>query len=374
MNITRQNYEEYFILYLDGELTAADRRQVEGFIQLHPDLKEELDQLLQYKFVPDTEVVFANKEELLRTAEDSPVTLSNYEEWFSLYIDNELTPGQRVAVEALVAQHPALATELSRWQQTRLEAEDIVFEQKESLYRHETKLRPLAWWRIAAAAVLLIAAGLGLYRFTGRPATEGGPDQSSTAVNGTPATPYSKVRPDVSTGNPGNVQPDPSTSLPATGTAMTKPADANTRIHPRDEQPVTVVKKEVAPVDQKKQSNDLPVLANNEPMDPAPGNNLPIRLTNPDVINTSTAAQFDNNSGTGSIKVTNLPAHPYNNQTLRDGDNAITNAVAYDEPEGKKGKLRGFFRKVTRTFEKRTNIDATDNGKLLVAGLAINVK
>ena len=41
----------------------------------------------------------------------------------------------------------------------------------------------------------------------------------------------------------------------------------------------------------------------------------------------------------------------------------------------KKNKLRGFFRKITRTLEKRTNIDATDDdGKLLIAGLAIKLK
>jgi hypothetical protein len=46
-----------------------------------------------------------------------------------------------------------------------------------------------------------------------------------------------------------------------------------------------------------------------------------------------------------------------------------------ERQDGKKNKLRGFFRKVTRTFEKRTNMDATtDDNKLLVAGLAISLK
>ena len=45
-----------------------------------------------------------------------------------------------------------------------------------------------------------------------------------------------------------------------------------------------------------------------------------------------------------------------------------------DEDDGRKNKLRGFFRKVTRTFEKRTNIDPTDNDdRLLVGGLAIKL-
>ncbi|MEI9806665.1 MAG: hypothetical protein WDO16_01605 [Bacteroidota bacterium] len=45
-----------------------------------------------------------------------------------------------------------------------------------------------------------------------------------------------------------------------------------------------------------------------------------------------------------------------------------------DQPDGKKNKLRGFFRKITRTFEKRTNIKATDDeDRLLIAGLAIRL-
>lgn len=41
---------------------------------------------------------------------------------------------------------------------------------------------------------------------------------------------------------------------------------------------------------------------------------------------------------------------------------------------GGKNKLRGFFRKVTRTFEKKTNINTTDDDRLLIGGLAIRLK
>ena len=55
MNINHHNYEEYFILYMDNELGSDARRMVEAFVQQHPELKGELDLLLQYKLVPDTE-------------------------------------------------------------------------------------------------------------------------------------------------------------------------------------------------------------------------------------------------------------------------------------------------------------------------------
>ncbi|MEK7226941.1 MAG: hypothetical protein AAB221_14820, partial [Bacteroidota bacterium] len=78
MSITRHNYEEYFILYMDNELSSDDRRMVEVFVQQHPDLKEELDILLQYKLEPDTSVVFNGKEELMKLNGETPISLSNY--------------------------------------------------------------------------------------------------------------------------------------------------------------------------------------------------------------------------------------------------------------------------------------------------------
>jgi hypothetical protein len=65
MNISRHNYEEFFILYLDNELSIAERRMVEDFAEKNPDLKEEMDVLLQSKLVPNQNIIFKGKNELL---------------------------------------------------------------------------------------------------------------------------------------------------------------------------------------------------------------------------------------------------------------------------------------------------------------------
>src|SRR5437762_1214304 len=141
MNVNRHNYEEYFILYMDNELANDERRQVEDFIQKHPDLKEELDILLQYKMEPDTSIVFDGKEELMMQDGYSPISMTNYEEWLMMYVDNELTPKQRIGLEEFIAANPQLKKELKILQQTKLQPEEIIFTNKESLYKKEEKVR-----------------------------------------------------------------------------------------------------------------------------------------------------------------------------------------------------------------------------------------
>ena len=107
MNITRHNYEEYFILYMDNELGSEERRQVELFVQENADLKEELDWLLQSRLVADDSLVFDNKEQLMKTSGPGSINTTNYEEWLLLYTDNELTAEQKATVEKFAASHPA---------------------------------------------------------------------------------------------------------------------------------------------------------------------------------------------------------------------------------------------------------------------------
>ncbi|MDP4130125.1 MAG: hypothetical protein Q8939_08180 [Bacteroidota bacterium] len=65
MTINRNNYEEYFLLYIDRELGDAERQMVEDFVRRHPDLEKELAALRQTVVLPP-DLVFEHKEALLR--------------------------------------------------------------------------------------------------------------------------------------------------------------------------------------------------------------------------------------------------------------------------------------------------------------------
>lgn len=376
MNITRNNYEEYFILYMDNELTQAERGMVEDFVQLHPDLKEELELLQQFKLTPDTDIVFAGKAELLKGQEASLINLSNYEEYLLLYTDNELDPAQKVAVEQFAAENLAVQKELDLLRFTRLQPESVEFPDKASLYRQEEKVRalPVRWWR-AAAAILILALGLSSVWIISRRSDEvavagatPGKEQIKSPVPILPENGKEEIAVTKDTIQPGN-------SLQV---QESKLATISTDISPRDRN----LKQSVQSINNEPQPDKKDALANRQPDNKS--NNLPQPVYNPNVVTTKNDVAVQsvptNNNPKGILTKTDVTNNTGSSPDIKPGiDFAVANPDEHtpeiEDNAGKKNKLRGFFRKVTRTFEKRTNIDPTDqDNRLLVGGLAIKLK
>jgi hypothetical protein len=117
--INLNNYETWFLQYADGECSPDEQQAVESFLLLHPELREELDQMMELRFLPET--ISMPGKEMLRFAE----------------LD-ELNEQYR------------LAPDLS-----------IVYGDKTSLYKKERPGFAYLYRALSAAAVLLF--GLGLY-------------------------------------------------------------------------------------------------------------------------------------------------------------------------------------------------------------------
>jgi hypothetical protein len=353
MNINHNNYEEYFILYMDNELGADERRMVEAFVQQHPDLKEELDLLLQYKLEPDNSVVFDGKEELMKVNGETPISLVNYEEWMVLYNDNELTPAQKTMVEQFMIAHPSLQQEFDQLKRARLEPETLVFADKASLYRKEEKVRALPWWRIAAAAILLIGIGITVVLVINKK----DPAKDGEVVKGT--LPVIKTMEQAPVTNPGiaNKENNSIDYQPAEKNAVVNPVPSNNKnialqknILPKEEKVKDIVDQD--PIEQEtftgvnKKTNGLPASTNN-----------------PNLIKNNSTNTAIANHITSEI-IPNKVVFAKNDVTPGDDESF----------DNEKNKSRGLFRKIARTFEKRAGIDPTDDNRLLVAGLAIKLK
>ncbi len=152
--VNRNNYEEYFLLSIDKELSSDENKMVEDFIQKNPDLAQEYNLLKEVKLQPDHAILFDNKNELTR--HESFIHTKNYTEISLLYIDKELNNEENNFVEKFYLQHPELKHELDALQSAILPPAHIIFTDKKSLYKHEGKVRYMAWKKFAVAAAVLL--------------------------------------------------------------------------------------------------------------------------------------------------------------------------------------------------------------------------
>ena len=157
MDINRNNYETFFLLYVDNELSAQQRDALELFIQENADLQEELE-MLQLSTIEPEPIVFKGKSSLLKTEKITADT----EEKLLLFIDNELDAAQSKELQVMLAADASLSKELNLLKQAKLSVEqDIIFADKQSLYRKEKdNVIPFGWWKLAAAAVVI---GFGIW-------------------------------------------------------------------------------------------------------------------------------------------------------------------------------------------------------------------
>jgi len=379
--INYYNYEEFFILYTDNELSVEERKMVEDFIQMHPDLQEELQLLKQFKFIPDENITFPAKEELLQSNNKGIIHPENYEELFVQYVDEELTPEQKNRVEQLISGNPALQKELALFAKTRLQPDAIPHPDKASLYRNEAVIRPflIRWWRVAAAAILVIGIGFTLFSITNKKHNitiketlvkkDVPPVDINNPVRNTESQKQDEVKIAESISPERDLKENVEHSVVSTIMNNDK-KEIQKNSAPEKNHTGQVIQKAIS----KEQLLLQPEIAVND-LKNKPSNNLPVPENNPylktaDSKNTITQNQLKENVNPEIAGVTNKADSPSDIQQASYTDNAFT----IEPSSGKKNKLRGFFRKLTRTFEKRTDINATDGDKLLVAGMAINLK
>ena len=169
--INLENYEEYFLLYVDNELTEAEKKDVELFIEQHPELREEWTMLMDTRLEPEV-IMMDLKQDLYRSEDASGINESNYETFQLSLLDNELDEKEKLAIETYTSNHPDATANFELLSKTKLTPEDIRFPDKSLLYRSAEKpaaVISIRWYRMAVAAAILIAAGLW---FINRPAEE----------------------------------------------------------------------------------------------------------------------------------------------------------------------------------------------------------
>ena len=346
--ISLANYEEYFLLYADNELTPVEKTSVHNFISAHPQLQQELDLILQTK-LPAEEISLENKETLLAHNMRSIAV----DETLLLYIDNELNEGEKRVVEQKLKTDTSYQLQYELLLKTKpVSLDEIVYPYKKELYRYEEKKWfSVYWMRIAAAVIILLGMGVFLFTYQPKPAV-------SVAEGSKKTEPVKKLPVAVETKTDVAVETKATKEVTPTVIKTGEPDDVPNVVRNLKKKPIQhQIKKEiVAPSIEDEQEN----VAVNEEKEPE---QKIIINKNSDIVSKQT--------------INNKTVTPPLVGTLDDQTTSLVTAVQRDVVKidnEKKSSLKGFLRKATRFIERRTNITTTnENNELLIGAVSLKL-
>ena len=168
MEINQHNYEHYFLMYIDNELSGEEKAAVNDFIMQYPNYANKLEALQQLKISPDT-FIYENKFSLYK--------LSEQDEQCITYLENEMTNEEKASFESVISTDTYLQTNVKQWQATFITPPttiEIDPNFKNSLYKKSAQIKPL--WANATfkrwasiAAILIVVIGFNLFNTQNKP-------------------------------------------------------------------------------------------------------------------------------------------------------------------------------------------------------------
>jgi hypothetical protein len=362
MNINRNNYESFFLLYTDNELSAAERKAVELFVKDNADLTQELDMLQQTVVQPD-KFVFSAKSGLLKPEAISAET----EEKLLLYIDGELSAPMAKEFKAMVSGNNKFAAELSVLQQTKLSADKtIVFPDKNSLYRKDdNKVIPFGWWKLAAAAVFIGFCIWGMKWYANQ-ANVDTPTQVASTTTRQPVIAPSDTNAKKTVTQDVIAATQSTTSKEETILKKVKPANQIKvrQIIVPEEKMLVKAAKEITP------SNNLPK-PYFENINNLKSNQNEVASVTPQTHKSNLPAT--NSEGADGIKRQSTADNNVYTAAFSETDNDKQDQFAFSDDEPKKSRIGGLFRKAKRLLERNTKMKPGDNN-LKVANLEFAIQ
>jgi hypothetical protein len=162
MEINQHNYEHYFLMYIDNELSAEERAAVNDFIMQYSNYANKLEALQQLKINPDN-IIYENKFSLYKLSEQDEQSIT--------YLENEMTSEEKASFENKLSENITLQSTVKQWQGAFLSKPtniEINPDFKNSLYKKSAQIKPL-WATVtfkrwaSVAAILLLVIGYNLF-------------------------------------------------------------------------------------------------------------------------------------------------------------------------------------------------------------------
>jgi hypothetical protein len=161
MKINKDNYEAFFLDYLEGRLNDSSVLEMQSFLRRHPELKGELESFCEIK-LPPAQIVFKEKEILKKlNFKGAEVTLRNFDDFCIAYYEKQLSDTESEKLLDFVKHHPDKKRDFQLYGEVFLKVDtSIAFEGKSFLKKKikvKTGIILLRWTAVAAGIVLAIS-------------------------------------------------------------------------------------------------------------------------------------------------------------------------------------------------------------------------
>jgi len=160
MEINRDNYEEFFLDFAEGNLSAEQEETLNNFLKFNPDLEDELKTFDLMRVTP-REIKMPFKESLKKEIPSDTDTISsqNFDMYSIAYLENDLTEYQQSLFDEFLKSDEEYQESFRLMKSTYLQAEFVPFPHKSRLKKRSLaviNLRILLPFAAAAALALLL--------------------------------------------------------------------------------------------------------------------------------------------------------------------------------------------------------------------------
>lgn len=165
--INLHNYEAFFLDHLEGNLSEQQLVDLEAFLNEHPQLNVELDEMRGFDdlILAAATPIFKDKANL--KADPTILSAFTVDDWMIASVEGQLNVTDQKLLDKYI-QTNGLAATLEFYQKTKLIADPAeVYTEKASLKRKSVKVIPLYFRYAAVAAAVVLLIGLTVFNSDG---------------------------------------------------------------------------------------------------------------------------------------------------------------------------------------------------------------
>ena len=161
IDINRNNYEEYFLDFLEGKLSPPDENLLMLFLNENQDLKSELEFFEVHEIFADN-IYLENKTGLKKSGIMSGITSNNFDELCIARMEGDLNGKETIEFDKFITGNEKKEKEYNLYKLTKIQPDKfLVFQNKENLKKREEKVfilkKNYQWISVAASIIIFLA-------------------------------------------------------------------------------------------------------------------------------------------------------------------------------------------------------------------------